>query len=139
MQLREIMKRDVYSVFPETSVTEAARKMRDHHVGCLLVMEPNGKAKGILTDRDIVLEAVAFGADPDRVSAADVMHKGLVCARPEMDILEASGLMSTKGVGRLPIEEDGRIVGIISLSDLARVTKGEIDNLLSPRGVLAYH
>jgi CBS domain-containing protein len=138
MLLKDIMKRDVITVFPDTPVSEAARKMEEHNIGCLLVMN-DGYAKGILTDRDIVLKVIARGSDPTLTKVSDVMQPHLITANPDMDILEASRLMSFNHVRRLPIREDGRIVGIVSAMDLAHVIQEEVDNLFSLGATPVHH
>ena len=112
--------------------------MEEHNVGCLLVTT-DGYAKGILTDRDIVLKVIAKGSDPTLTQVADVMQPHVIAAGPEMDILEASQLMSFNHVRRLPVQENGRIVGIVSAMDLARVIQQEVDNLFSLGATPAYH
>ncbi len=138
MLLKEIMTHKVISISPDLPVSEAARTMEEHNVGCLLVMT-NGFAKGILTDRDIVLKAIAKGSDATLTKVADVMQPHVISAGQEMDILEASRLMSFHHVRRLPVQEDGRIVGIVSAMDLARVIQEEMDNLFSLRSAVVYH
>ncbi len=138
MLLRDIMKRNVISILPDSPVIEAARKMEEHNIGCLLVMK-DGQANGILTDRDIALKVIARGSDPALTRVAEVMQSHVISANPEMDVLEASRLMSFNHVRRLPIQEDGRIVGIVSVMDLAHVVQEEVDNLLSLRATPVYH
>jgi CBS domain-containing protein len=138
MLLRDIMKREVVSIFRDSPVIEAARKMEKHNIGCLLVIE-DGQAKGILTDRDIVLKVIVRGSDPAFTKVENVMEPHLVSAGPDTDIPEALRLMSTHHVRRLPIQEDGRIVGIVSAMDIARVVQEEVDNLFSLRATPVYH
>lgn len=133
MKLDGIMKREVVSVFPETTLDEAARLMKEHDVGCLVVADTDGKPLGILTDRDIVIKAIAAGKTPATATARDVMRAKIIVGHPDMDILEASRVMATNHIGRLPIQEDGRIVGIVSVTDIARIVQREVDYLLSLR------
>jgi CBS domain-containing protein len=137
MKIKEIMKREVLTILPDSPVTEAARKMEEFNVGCLVVKE-NGKAKGILTDRDIVLRAIAGGRDPETTKSGEIMQASIVWADPEMDILEATRLMSTHHVRRLPVHENGRLIGIVSAMDIARVIQEEVGNLLSLRTTPVY-
>lgn len=138
MLLKDIMTRKVITIFPNLPVSEAARRMEEHNVGCLLVTT-DGYAKGILTDRDIVLKVIAKGSDPILIKVADIMQPHVIAAGPEMDVLEASRLMSFNHVRRLPVQENGQIVGIVSAMDLARVIQEEMDNLFSLRSAVAYH
>ena len=137
MQLRDIMKRDVISVFPDSTITEAARMMEEHNIGCVLVVK-DGQAKGILTDRDIVLKVIARGSDPTLTKAEDVMQPHVISASPDTDILDASRLMTLHHIRRLPIQEAGQLLGIVSVMDLARVIQEEVDNLFSIRATPVY-
>ena len=137
MKLRDIMKRDVISVFPDSTITEAARMMEEHNIGCVLVVK-DGQAKGILTDRDIVLKVIARGSDPTLTKAADVMQPHVISASPDTDIVDASRLMTLHHVRRLPIQEAGQLLGIVSVMDLARVIQEEVDNLFSLRATPVY-
>jgi CBS domain-containing protein len=137
MKVREFMKRDVVSILPDSSIMEAARRMEEYNIGCLMVME-GGESKGILTDRDIVLKVVARGSQSELTKVADIMHPQIISATPEMDVLEASRLMSVHHVRRLPVIEYDQVVGIISAMDLAHVVQEEVDNLFSLRGASAY-
>lgn len=132
MQLREIMKREVISILPGSSVIAAARKMEEHNIGCLPVIK-DGVLKGILTDRDIVLKVIAKGGDPSAMTVSDVMQSHVITAGPDMDIPEALQLMSTHRIRRLPVQENGQVVGIVSVMDLARVVQEEVDHLFSLR------
>ena len=132
MRVKEIMKTVPHLVTcaPSDSVMDAARKMRDHNVGCVLVTD-NGHLKGILTDRDIVLSVVSPGKDPRDVRLQDVMHTDVTTGRAEWDLVEASRRMAEKRVRRLPIQsDDGKLEGFLSLADLAPVFQKEMDSLL---------
>lgn len=136
MMLRDIMKRKLVTISPEMSVREAAGKMRDKNVGCVLVIE-NGRLTGILTDRDITCIVVAEGKDPDYTMVKEIMKADVVFSSPGMDILEASKIMAENGIRRLPIKVDGRLEGIISISDIAPILKNEMDNFFHVEEV--YH
>jgi CBS domain-containing protein len=139
MRLRDIMSGGVVGVFPYNSLREAADKMREYNVGCVVVLTEGGRLKGILTDRDIVVKAIAVGLDPARITVSDIMQTHVICGRPDMDLLEASGVMAFHHIRRLPIEEQGRLVGIVSLTDLGRVAQRELDNLLAVRSAAMVH
>lgn len=130
MLLREIMKKDLITVRPETFVTEAAKKMKEHNVGCILVTE-NGSLKGLFTDRDIACWVVAEGRDPNSLRIKDVMKTDLVTATPDTDIFYASKIMAQKRIRRLPIQSNGHLEGIVSIADLAPVLKEELDNIFT--------
>ena len=117
MQIRDVMTPNPKCVLPTDSIQDTARIMRDQDTGVVPVVA-NGKLLGMVTDRDIVLRAVADGnslAGP--VSA--VLSSKMVCATPGMTTREASLLMSEHQVRRLPVVEDDRLVGIVSIGDIA--------------------
>lgn len=131
MQIREIMRKppNVITCNPADYVVEAARKMKEQNVGCILITEQNS-LKGILTDRDITLSVVAQGKDPKNIKISDVMKTNVFSGKPEWDIYETTRFMSEKKIRRLPIQTNGRLEGFISLADLAPVLRKEIDSVL---------
>jgi CBS domain-containing protein len=139
MKLREIMSGGIVGAFAHNSLLEAADKMREYNVGCVVVLTEGGRLQGILTDRDIVVKAIAAGLDPARTPVAHIMQTHVICGRPDMDLLEASGLMAFHHIRRLPVEEEGRLIGIVSLTDLGRVAQRELDNLLAVRSAAMVH
>ena len=124
MRCEDIMKEDVECVDPKESVQEAARRMRDANVGFLPVCDSSKKVLGALTDRDIAIRIVAEGRPPT-TAAADVMTREVVACRPDADVRDAEQLMGTRQKSRMIVaDEDGRLVGVISLSDIAQVEEG---------------
>lgn len=136
MMLREIMKKDIVTITPDMSVREAAKKMKDWNVGCILVTE-NGSLRGILTDRDIACTVVANGKDPNYTMVKEIMNGDVVYTSPDTDIFEAFKIMAGHKIRRLPLKIDGKLEGIVSISDLAPVLKGEMDNFFHVEEV--YH
>jgi CBS domain-containing protein len=124
MLLKEICTPDVVLCRPDTPVLAAARMMRQHHVGDLVVVEdPNGDQTplGIVTDRDIVVEVLARDLDPGAVMVAQVMHKPTVIASEAEDVSVALERMKAHGVRRMPVMgERRRLAGILALDDLLR-------------------
>src|SRR5438034_10270659 len=116
MNIREIMTPIPQCVSPADSIQNAARIMRDCDTGAVPVVD-NGRPIGIITDRDIVVRVVADGGQLNR-PVRDIVSGNIVCASPEMSTHEAADLMSEYQVRRLPVVEDDRIVGIVSLGDL---------------------
>jgi CBS domain-containing protein len=105
---------------PETaSVQQAARAMRDSHIGDVLVLDSNEKLAGIVTDRDIVVRAVADGLDPRHVPLGRIMSKSEHTIEPDDPIDRTIELMRKANVRRIPVVENGRPLGIVSLGDLA--------------------
>jgi len=119
MRVREIMTRGVQCVGPDTTLQEAARKMRDLDVGPLPVCE-NDRLAGIITDRDITVRAVAQGLNPATTRVRDVMTPDVHYCFEDQHILEAARLMKEQQIRRiLVLNNDERLVGIVSLADLA--------------------
>ncbi|MBC9713387.1 CBS domain-containing protein [Streptomyces sp. TRM66268-LWL] len=116
--VRDVMTPGVVAVRPDASLVEAAQLMRAQDIGGVLVAA-GGTVLGVLTDRDITLRAVADGADPLTVSAQAVCTPHPVAVSPEDSVRAAVALMREYAVRRLPVIEDGRPVGIVSLGDLA--------------------
>jgi len=112
------MTRNVAYVNPDTPVTEVAQLMQKHNVGSIPVCDNSGVV-GIVTDRDIVIRNVASGTDPHTIPVKNVMTTGITTATPEMTADEVSDLMSRQQVRRLPVVENNRLVGMVSLGDMA--------------------
>jgi CBS domain-containing protein len=118
--IRDVMTANPQSVEPSSTIADAARLMRDSDVGSLPVVE-DGKLKGVVTDRDIAVRAVAEGKDPKGTKVGDVLSQDVVTIDPQQDLDEALRLMARHQVRRLPVvEEDGRLVGIIAQADVAQ-------------------
>ena len=120
MQICDIMTDKVISVAAREPVTAAARLLRQYNLGALPVCDDNGKLLGMVTDRDIAVRCVAAQADPAGTTVDQIMSRGIITAGPEDSLDRAVYLMSTDQVRRLPVLEDGRLVGMVSLCDLAR-------------------
>ena len=122
MGIGEICNRAVVIASREMKVAEAARLMREHHVGDILIVEEeNGGRRpiGIVTDRDIVLETVATGVDPAFVTAGEIMSSGLASVEENTGVFETMVFMREKGIRRLPVvDPKGDLVGIVTLDDL---------------------
>lgn len=123
MKLQEIMVRDVIQAAPEETIGVAAKRMREGAVGCLAITLA-GALKGIITDRDL-LACLAAGHDPHGCQIATHMRRPVHVLRPEEDHSVAAQVMQERRIKRLPIVEHGKLVGIVSLSDLAAIAAGE--------------
>jgi len=117
-RVREIMIKQLVTVEMDTPLTVAARKMRDAGIGDVLVVE-DGRLRGVATDRDLVVRGVAEGRDPEQTPVRAVCSTTLVSIGPDDDVERAVILMRRNALRRLPVTEDGRPVGILSLGDLA--------------------
>jgi CBS domain-containing protein len=130
MAIGEICNREVIIVRRDDSALEAAKLMRQHHVGDVLVVEErNGRKEpvGIVTDRDLVVEIMAPGLDPDAITAGDIMGPGLATVKEESGVFEAIQYMRAKGVRRLPVvDANNGLVGILTLDDLLELLSEEM-------------
>lgn len=117
MNIREVMTPNPRCVSPHDSIQSAARIMRDEDAGSVPVVD-NGRAVGIVTDRDIVVRVVAEGGQLNR-PVRDIVTGDLIAASPGMSTREAAALMSEHQIRRLPVVENDQLVGIVSIGDLA--------------------
>ncbi len=115
--LRDIMTTNVDYVEPHDNVYEVALKMKDDDVGIIPVCE-DGTLLGIITDRDLVVDGIAEKR-PGSTKVTDVMHQNVVTANPDTTEEEAAAIMAEHQIRRLPVLENGKLVGIVSLGDLA--------------------
>lgn len=119
MLCEELMKRDVETTSPDETVEMVARKMRDSDVGFLPVCNESTEVVGTITDRDIVVRIVAAGAS-FQTPVGDVMTEDVIGCQPTDDVQRAEQLMSENRVSRIMcLDDDGRLLGVISLSDIA--------------------
>ena len=120
MQVRDLMNPSVVSITPGESAALAARLLSRHNLSSLPVCGEDGGLRGIVTDRDIVLRCVAAEEDPGKTQVKDIMTRNCAVVSPEDDAREAARLMAEKQVRRLPVLEGNSVVGMVSLGDLAR-------------------
>ena len=119
MQVRDLMNPSVVSITPGESASLAARLLARHNLGSLPVCGEDGGLRGIVTDRDIVTRCVAAEEDPGKVPVKDIMSRNCAVVSPDDDAREAARMMAAGQVRRLPVLESGRVVGMVSLGDLA--------------------
>lgn len=120
MTVNEIMTGRVITIGQDEPVSAAARLLKRHNLGALPVCDGSGRLRGLLTDRDIVLRCVAADEDPKTTRIGEIMSRGIVTAGPEDTVEQAAAVMSRDQVRRLPVTREGRVVGMVSLCDLAR-------------------
>jgi CBS domain-containing protein len=116
--VRDAMTADPRSIGASASVVEAARLMREQHIGSLPVTEDD-RLVGMITDRDITTRVVAEGAVPETMSVGDVYSRDLISVEPNNDLEEALQLMGRHQVRRLAVVENGRLVGMVAQADIA--------------------
>lgn len=130
----DIMSRNVLTISPNATMAEAARLMGDRHIGSLIVVA-EGKATGIVTERDLISGVLAGGKDPKKIKVKDCMSRGLFTVRPIATVKEAAQEMMRKK-GRLVVTEQGQVVGIITAADLIKTLPeteeaGQIDDIMT--------
>jgi CBS domain-containing protein len=122
MAISEFCNRNVVCITRDASIIEAAALMRKHHIGDVLVVDETGgrrKPVGIVTDRDLVVEVMASGLDARGLKVADLLTKPLITVEESASYAQTVGLMSAKGVRRLPVVSTaGELVGIITFDDI---------------------
>ena len=120
MLVKDLMNPSVIVVEPGSTAALASRLISRHNVGALPVCGSDRRLRGVVTDRDIVLRCVAAEEDPAQTPVRDIMTRGCVTVSPNDDCREATRLMSQRQVRRLPVVEGGKVVGMLSLGDLAK-------------------
>ena len=127
MKVRNIMSEQVIKIHPEESVQVAARTLKQHNIGFLPVCGNDGKLCGLVTDRDLITRCVAANLPPEKTAVRQVMTGQVLAVDPEMEVSVAAHLMGRQQVRRLPVVEEGKLCGILSLGDLSRQEESLID------------
>jgi len=120
MQVKDVMTSRVVTIGPEETVSVAARTLSRNNVGSLPVCTADGRLRGVVTDRDIVLRSVAADEDAGQQLVREIMTRRLVTIAPEDPLNLAAQLMAKEQVRRLPVAKNGRLVGMIAMKDLLR-------------------
>lgn len=148
MKVEDVMTKDVQSCGPETNLADAAMRMWRNDCGVLPVVADGGKVVGMITDRDICMAAATKHRDPANIRVSEATSGKVYSCSPDADIHEALKIMREKQVRRLPIirSEDGKLVGILSMNDVALREQGGAKAELSAedveqtlRGICAHH
>lgn len=127
MQIRDVMQSQVVSIAPEESAALAARLLARYNIGALPVCTADGRLRGIVTDRDIILRCVAAEEDPAGMPVKAIMTRYPLTLSPEETLPRAAQCMASQQVRRLPVVEEGRVIGVVSLGDLARCGQYEME------------
>jgi CBS domain-containing protein len=128
----DICSKPAITVSPESTVHEAAHRMLTRRVGALVVVTRTGKPVGVVTDRDLTVGVTAHGKDPAVVRVGTLIQRRLTTIREDAGVLEATRLMSRRGVRRLPVvSRTGRLVGILALDDLLILLGSELGHVAS--------
>lgn len=120
MKICDIMTDKVVSIEQSEPVSAAAKLLKRTNLGALPVCDEKGRLRGMLTDRDIVLRCVAADADPKEIRVSEIMSRGIITTGPFEELEHAVRLMSEDQVRRLPVLDSGRLVGMVTLCDMAR-------------------
>ena len=127
MQVQDYMTTRVIAIQPDESAALAARLLSWHNIGFLPVCTAGGQLQGVVTDRDIILRCVAAEEDPAALPVRRIMSRQPASVAPEDDLRFAAEQMARNQVRRLPVLDGGRLVGTISLGDLAKCGKCEME------------
>ena len=127
MKVRTAMTSPCITISPEESVAVASRTLTHYNIGMLPVCSPDGRLQGVLTDRDIVTRCLAGGKDPQKTPVRDIMTHQLHTADPNMEAGTAAHLMGSQQIRRLPVVENGKLCGLLSLGDLANREESAYD------------
>ncbi len=117
--VRDVMETDVKTVRPDSSVMEAIQKMNKFDVGSIVVVQEK-RPVGIITERDILRKILESGLDPLTVSARQIMSSPLITIREDQAIEEAAKIMTTKKIKKIPVVKDGKLIGIVTATDLVK-------------------
>lgn len=119
LAVREVMSADPRTCSASSTIVQAAQLMRDNDIGDVIVTQDDGTMCGVITDRDIAVRAVANGQDPNTTRLEEICSRQVVSMSPDQDVDEAVRLMRERAIRRLPVCDDGRPIGIVSIGDLA--------------------
>lgn len=137
MRVRDVMARNPVAVETAEPVAAAARLMRERNIGSIPVQDARGRLAGMLTDRDIVLRCVAAGRDAASLRVEEIMSTGAVTASPGEDVTAALSRMKSEQVRRLPVVEGETLVGMLSLADVARTQRFDMEAAQALSGITA--
>ena len=126
MKVRDCMCNSVSYATPANTVQECAAMMSNNHIGCIPVCDNSKNVVGLITDRDITLRCVACNKDPKTTPVSEIMTCEVCCCNSDADITEAQNIMSENQIKRIPVIENNKIVGILTLGDLA--ANNEVNN-----------
>jgi CBS domain-containing protein len=133
------MHKELVTILPSSSVHEAALKMKEHGVGTVLVVEEGWKLRGILTDRDIAMTVAGDSKDPKTTYAGDIMTIDPITINADADVDSALRIMNRANIRRLPVTENGKLVGLLSSADVAAEIKEEFDQFIGLEEAFAKH
>lgn len=119
MKVKECMCNNVLYCKPETTINDVAKQMNQNHIGCMPVCDNNNNLVGLVTDRDIILRAVACDKNTVTTPVSEIMTTKIYSCDSNAELSEATKLMSDMQIKRVPVLDNGKVIGIITLGDLA--------------------
>lgn len=120
MNLRDCMKRKIVCADEKTSIEDISKLMKDNDIGSIVICDEDRKITGIITDRDIVTRVIAEKQNTSETKVKDVMTKNVITIDVDDTVKDASSCMSNNQIRRIPVIENNKLIGIISIGDLAR-------------------
>ena len=114
------MVQEIIKIRADATVKEAVEMMNKHEIGCLIAIK-NGKPIGIMTERDVLKRVIPESKNPEKAQVSEVMSTPLIAGGPDMYVEDAARLMFKKNIKKLPIMEKGKLVGLLTISDIARI------------------
>jgi len=121
VNIEKLMVKNVVTLQENASVHEAVQLLNKHKIGCLIIVN-NGEIAGIITERDLLERVLEKCRNPKETKVSEIMTRHVITGTPDMDTLEATRLMFKLKVKKLPIKEGNRLVGIVTVTDIARAT-----------------
>ena len=131
MKVKDCMCKEVVFVKPDCDTEECAKLMCHNHIGCIPVCDDSKKVVGLVTDRDILLRTIGCGKEIKHTPISDIMTCNVTCCTPDQEVKDAEKMMGTNQVRRIPVIENNKIVGILTLGDLAK------NKEINPEGIYA--
>jgi CBS domain-containing protein len=128
MKLQSLMVRNVITMQPDASVYDAVKLMNKNKIGCLVTVY-NDKIDGILTERDLLERVLEKCKNPKETMVSEIMTRPVIVGKPDMELVEATRLMFKNKVKKLPIAKGNRLVGIVTLTDIAHATSVDNESL----------
>ena len=120
MKVQDCMTDDTICVKPDAKIYDVAKIMEDNHIGCVPVCDNGGRIVGILTDRDIILRGIACDKNTKTTPVSDIMTTKVVRTSPDAEIKDVAQVMAENQIRRIPVVMDEKVVGIVSLGNLAQ-------------------
>ncbi len=129
MLVKEVMNKQVKTCRPDDTVKDAAQLMNRMHIGSLVVIDGTGKVVGIITERDLLKEVVAKGLCSDDIEVKEIMTENVIEVDSRATLEDAAEIMNLKKIKKLPVVENGQLVGIITATDLVMYERSLIEKV----------